>query len=100
MQSSGPTCRRASTSARERLLIPDTWQRPKMPAKDFAALVGISQPSPCKWRSRFVEEGPAGLGYRPRGSGPGNRRSDEAKRAILMMKQVHPALGQEWCRSR
>ena len=71
-------------SARERLLILDTWQRSKLPAKDFASLVGISQHSLYKWRSRFLEEGPAGLEDRAKGPGPGSRLSEETKRAILI----------------
>ena len=82
-------------SARERLLILDTWQRSKLPAKDFASLVGISQHSLYKWRSRFLEEGPAGLEDRAKGPGPGSRLSEETKRAILMMKQAHPEWGQD-----
>lgn len=86
---------RSHFSARERLLILDTWQRSRLPAKDFSALVGISQHSLYKWRSRFVEEGPAGLEDRPKGPGTGSRLSDEARRAILMMKQAHPEWGQD-----
>jgi len=82
-------------TARQRLLILDTWQRSKLPAKDFSALVGLSPHSLYKWRSRFAEEGPAGLEDQPRGPTRGSRLSEETKRAILMMKQAHPEWGQD-----
>lgn len=86
---------RAHFSARERLLILDTWLRSKLPAKDFSGLVGVSQHTLYKWRQRFEEEGPAGLEDRPKGRKPGTRLSEECQRAILMMKQIHPEWGQD-----
>ena len=86
---------RATFNARERLLILDTWLRSKLPAKDFSGLVGVSAHTLYKWRQRFEEEGPAGLEDRQKGPGPGSRLSEETKRAILMMKQVHPEWGQD-----
>jgi len=87
--------KRNSFSSRDRLLILDAWLRTKLPAKDFAGLVGVSMHSLYKWRQRFEEEGPAGLEDRPKGKGPGSRLSDETQRAILMMKQAHPEWGQD-----
>jgi len=86
---------RRSFTSRERLLILDAWLRTKLPAKDFAGLVGVSMHSLYKWRQRFDEEGPAGLEDRPRGPGTGSRLSDDSKRAILMMKQAHKDWGQD-----
>jgi len=51
-----------------------------------------------KWRSRFEEEGPAGLDDRPRGPGGGSRLAEPTRRAILMLKQSHPEWGSERCR--
>ncbi len=82
-------------TARERLLILDTWIRSKLPAKDFAGLVGLSQHSLYKWRQRFADEGPAGLEDRAKGPKQGSRLSDETQRAILLMKQSHPEWGQD-----
>jgi hypothetical protein len=45
----------------------DTWQRSKLPAVGFAALVGLSKHTPYAWNRKFHAEGPAGLVDRPRG---------------------------------
>ena len=90
-----PQSLRQSFSPRQRLLILDTWQRSKLPAKDFSSLVGVSSHTLYTWRSRFQKDGPAGLEDRPKGPPHGSRLSDETKRAILMMKQAHPDWGQD-----
>jgi transposase InsO family protein len=79
---------------RQRLLLLDTWLRSKLPAKDFAALVGVSPHSLYKWKARFEADGPAGLATKPKGK-PGSRIPDATKRAILMLKQAHPDWGQD-----
>ena len=86
--------RRAHFTPRQRLLILDTWLRSKLPAKDFAGLVGVSQHSLYKWKAAFEAEGPAGLSNAPKRSG-GSRLSDSTKRAILMLKNAHPEWGQD-----
>jgi hypothetical protein len=48
-------------SAEQRLLILDSWLRSKLPAGDFAPLVGISMHTLRAWKARFEEQGPAGL---------------------------------------
>ena len=44
----------------QRLLILDTWSRSGLPARDFAALVGISRQTLYAWKYRFKKDGPAG----------------------------------------
>jgi transposase-like protein len=52
----------------QRLLILDSWLRSKLPAGDFAPLVGLSLHTLRAWKQRFEERGPAGLDERRRGS--------------------------------
>jgi transposase InsO family protein len=82
-------------TARDRLLMLDTWMRSKLAAEDFAAMVGVSRHTLYVWKRRFEEEGPAGLADKPRGREEGSRLPDATKRAILMMKQSHPEWGCE-----
>jgi transposase InsO family protein len=86
--------RRSFTPA-QRLVILDTWQRSGLPARDFSALVGVSQHTLYKWRQRFEAEGPAGLADRARGPRGGSRLPEQTRRAILMLKQAHPDWGQD-----
>lgn len=85
--------RRRVFTPEQRLLILDAWRRSKIPATDFAPLLGISPHSLYSWRRRFLESGPAGLQDGCRGAPRGSRLSATAKRAILMMKEVHPEWG-------
>src|SRR5206468_11009363 len=85
-------------TAKDRLLMLDTWMRSKLPAEDFAAMVGVSRHTLYVWKRRFEDEGPAGLADKPRGREEGSRRPAATKRAILMMKQSHPEGG--WQRPR
>jgi transposase InsO family protein len=87
--------RRVLFTAEQRLMILDTWMRSKLPAKDFAGLVGVSPHSLYKWKKRFEAEGPAGLRDRPRGGPKGSRLPEPTKRAILMLKEAHPEWGCE-----
>jgi len=80
-------------SGEVRLKILDTWMRSGLPAGDFAPLVNVSKHTLYAWKQRFEEEGPAGLMDRPKGSGRGSRLSEITKRAILLMKQMHPDWG-------
>jgi transposase InsO family protein len=86
---------RARMTVAQRLLVLDTWIRSKLPARDFSALVGISQHTLYAWKSRFDAEGPAGLQDRSRGPRRGSRLSDGTRRAIVLMKQAHPEWGQD-----
>ncbi len=64
-----------------------------LPAKDFAALIGISKHTLYSWKKRFQEHGPAGLMDGERGPKRGSRVPEITRRAILMMKQANPEYG-------
>jgi len=80
-------------TAEQRLLLLDTWQRSGLPAKDFAALVGISKFTLYTWKKKFDAQGPAGLLDRPKGGPRGSRLPELTKRTILMLKQANPEWG-------
>jgi len=80
-------------SAQQRLLLLDTWLRSKLPAGDFAAMVGVSKHTLYNWKRRFDEEGPGGLVDRPRGGAKGSKLPELTKRTILMLKQSNPDWG-------
>ena len=80
-------------TAEQRLLLLDTWRRSGLPAKDFAALLGVSTHTLYTWKKRFEDCGPAGLIDRPRGSKKGSRLPEVTKRTILMLKEGHPEWG-------
>src|SRR5947209_9744644 len=81
-------------TAEQRLLLLDTWLRSKLPASDFAALVGLSKHTLYDWKKKFDQEGPGGLMDRPRGSGRrGSQLPELTRRTILMLKQSNPAWG-------
>ena len=90
-----PDTRKPHFSAEQRLLILDSWLRSKLPAGDFAPLVGISLHTLRAWKARFAELGPAGLDDKPSGRPTGSRLSEATKRAILLMKEEHPDWGQD-----
>ena len=80
-------------SPQQKLLLLDTWQRSGLPARDFAALVGISQHTLYAWKKQFEEQGPAGLMDQPRGAKQGSKLPELTKRTILMLKQANPEWG-------
>lgn len=82
-------------TAEQRLLILDTWLRSKLPAGDFAPLVGVSKHTLCAWKARFEEQGPAGLDDRPMGRPAGSRVPEATRRSILLLKEQHPDWGQD-----
>jgi transposase InsO family protein len=84
---------RQSFTPQQRLLLLDTWQRSGLPAKDFSALVGISQNSLYKWKRQFERLGPEGLLDQPKGARRGSRLPEVTKRTILMLKRSHPDWG-------
>jgi transposase InsO family protein len=88
-----PDSKPAPLTAEQRLLMLDTWQKSKLPAGDFAALVGVSKHTLFAWKKRFETEGPAGLADRPKGSPKGSRLHDLTQRTILMLKQANPEWG-------
>ncbi|HEV3085263.1 MAG TPA: IS481 family transposase [Gemmataceae bacterium] len=77
----------------QRLLLLDTWRRSGLPARDFAALVGMSRHTLYAWKKRFDQEGPAGLMDKPRGGPQGSRLPDLIKRTIVMLKEANPTWG-------
>lgn len=77
----------------QRLLVLDTWKRSKLPAGDFAPLVGVSKHTLYAWKKRFDTLGPAGLMDRPKGGPRGSRLPELTKRTILMLKQSNPEWG-------
>jgi transposase InsO family protein len=79
----------------QRLLILDAWQRSKLPAGDFAPLIGVSDAALYKWKRLFEEHGPAGLEEGRRGAPSGSKISEPTRRAILMLKQLRPDWGQD-----
>jgi len=83
----------SKTTPQQRLLLLDTWQRSGLPAKDFAALVGLSKHTLYKWKQRFEEDGPEGLldsSRKRRKDGP---LSDLTRRTILMIKNMNQEYG-------
>ncbi len=82
-------------TAEQRLLILDAWLRSKLPAGDFAPLVGLSLHTLRAWKARFAEHGPAGLDDKALGRPFGSRLSEATRRAILLMKKEHPDWGQD-----
>ena len=84
----------AAFSGEQRLLLLDSWLRSKLPATEFAALVGVTSTTLYGWRKRFEESGPAGLMGHRRGQ-RGSQLPEPTRRAILMMKQAHPDWGQD-----
>jgi transposase InsO family protein len=84
---------RTSYTPQQRLLLLDTWRRSGLPAKDFAALVGLSKHTLYKWKQLFEQLGPAGLTDQPRGSRGGSRLPDLTRRTIVMLKEAHPDWG-------
>jgi transposase InsO family protein len=83
----------APLTAEQRLLLLDTWQRSKLPAADFAAMVGLTKYTLYEWKRKFEAEGPAGLMDKPRGGPRGSRVHEVTKRTILMLKQSNPDWG-------
>jgi transposase InsO family protein len=77
----------------QRLLLLDTWRRSGLPARDFAALVGLSRHTLYAWKKRFDQEGPAGLLDRARGGPAGSRLPELTKRTIVMLKEANPTWG-------
>jgi transposase InsO family protein len=77
----------------QRLLLLDTWERSKLPAGDFAALVGVSKHTLYAWKKKFAQQGPGGLMDQPRGAPRGSHLPDLTRRTILMLKQANPDYG-------
>ena len=69
-----------------------TDDRNKLPAGDFAELVGVTKHTLYAWKKRFDDLGPGGLMDKPRGR-VGSKLPDLTKRSILMLKQAHPDYG-------
>lgn len=88
--------RRRPLTAKDKLYILDAWVRSKLPAGDFAPIVGVSKFSLYSWKKLFAEDGPAGLVPKPRGRSKKSAPVVElTKRAILMLKEANPDYGCE-----
>jgi transposase InsO family protein len=79
----------------QRLLLLDAWMRSKLPATEFASLVGVTSTTLYQWRKRFESSGPAGLSDRIGGRRMGSQMPEPTRRAILMLKEAHPDWGQD-----
>ncbi|MDJ0522820.1 MAG: DDE-type integrase/transposase/recombinase [Planctomycetota bacterium] len=78
----------------QRLLLLDTWLRSDLSAGDFSSLVGVSKHTLYVWKRNFQTHGPAGLmGHRK--IRHGSRLPEVTRRAILLMKEMHPSWGQD-----
>ena len=88
-----PAAKGEALQPEQRLLLLDIWQRSKLPAADFAALVGISKFTLYAWQKKFEREGPAGLMDKPKGGPAGSRLPELTKRTILMLKRTNPDWG-------
>lgn len=77
-------------------MLLDTWHRSALSASELASMAGVSAHTRDEWSQNFAARGPAGLEDRhPRG--PRRSRLPEmTRRAILLMKQVHP----DWVQDR
>ena len=84
-----------SLTGEQRILILHSWQQSKLPAGDFAPLVGVSAAALYKWKRRFETEGPAALEEDRRGAPTGSKVSEPTRRAILLLKQAKPDWGQD-----
>lgn len=86
--------RLANFTGEQRLLLLDAWLRSKLPATEFAALVGVTSTTLYGWRRRFEDQGPAGLVGHRKGR-EGSQLPEAVRRSILMMKEAHPDWGQD-----
>ena len=87
---------RRPLTAKDKLYLLDAWVKSKLPASEFAPLVGVSKHSLYSWKRSFGEEGPAGLEPKPRGNSKKSASVVElTKRAILMLKEANPGYGCE-----
>ena len=85
--------RRRSLTPEQRLLILDSWKRSKLPAGDFAPLVGLSRHTLYLWKHKFTKEGPAGFSAKRRGRPGGSQLPEVTRRAILMLKEANADWG-------
>lgn len=69
------------------ILILDAWLRSKLPAGDFAPLVGLSLHTLRTWKARFAEHGPADLDDKPLGRPSGSPLPEATKWAVLLLKE-------------
>ena len=76
---------REPLSAQKKILLLDTWRRSGLPARNFAAITGLTRQQLYAWQRKFKLEGPAGLLGKPRGAPGGSRIPELTKRTILML---------------
>ena len=82
-------------TAEDKMMILFLWARSRLPATQFAPLVGKTDHTIREWRRRFLDEGPAGLEEKKRGAKKGSRLPDHTRQAILLMKEERPDWGVE-----
>lgn len=85
----------ASLTPDQRFLILDTWLRSKLPAVDFAPMVGVSPKTLYLWKKRYEEHSIAGLEDRPKGAPGGSKLPTATRRAIVTMRTEHPDWGED-----
>ena len=87
---------RRPLTAKDRLYLLDAWVKSKLPAGDFAPIVGVSKHSLYAWKKLFAEGGPAALETKSRGKTKKSAPVVElTKRAILLLKEANPGYGCE-----
>lgn len=87
---------RRPLTAKDRLYLLDAWVKSKLPAGDFAPIVGVSKHSLYAWKKLFAADGPAGLETKARGKTKKSAPVVElTKRAILLLKEANPDYGCE-----
>jgi transposase InsO family protein len=79
----------------QRLFVLEAWMKSRLPASEFAPLVGVSVLTLYTWKKRFEARGPAALEDRPKGGPRGSRLPEPTRRAILLLKETHPEWGQD-----
>jgi transposase InsO family protein len=82
-------------TAQDKMMVLFLWARSRLPATQFAPLVGKSDHTIRGWRRRFLEHGPAGLEEKKRGAPKGSRLPEHTRQAILLMKEECPEWGVE-----
>jgi len=85
--------RRQKFTPRQRFLALDAWLRSKLSAGDFGPLIGVSKHTLYSWKKAFEAHGPAGLEAQQSRRKKGSRLDEFTQRAILLLKESHPAWG-------